>query len=76
MGVVVILCNGFFNWVIGLRVDMDVLDFLELNSFDYKFIVDGKMYVCGYDGYIIMLLGVVWYFLEIWLFDGMVYFIF
>lgn len=34
------------------------------------------MYVCGYDGYMIMLLGVVCYFVVMWQFDGIVVLIF
>lgn len=60
----------------GLWVDMDVLLIFEVIGVDYVLIKEGVMYVCGYDGYIIMLLGVVKYLLEMCNFLGCVVLIF
>lgn len=45
--------------VVGLCVDMDVLLIYEVMGFEYVFKNEGVMYVCGYDGYMVMFLGVV-----------------
>lgn len=50
--------------VIGLWVDMDVLLILEEIGLDYVLKIEGVMYVCGYDGYMLMFLGVVKYLVE------------
>lgn len=45
--------------IIGFCVDMDVFLIEEEIGFEFLLIYKGCMYVCGYDGYIVMLLGVV-----------------
>lgn len=47
------------GFIIVLRVDFDVLFVEELNDVFYKFKNLGCMYVCGYDGYIVILFIVV-----------------
>ncbi len=75
-GVVATLRNGPSNRAIGLRADMDALDLSELNEFDHKSTVDGKMHACGHDGHTTMLLGAARYMAEHRNFDGTVHFIF
>ncbi len=75
-GVVATLRNGSSNRAIGLRADMDALDLSELNNFDHKSTVDGKMHACGHDGHTTMLLGAARYLSETKQFDGTVHFIF
>lgn len=61
---------------IGLRADMDALHMEELNDFDHRSQVDGKMHACGHDGHTTMLLGAAKYLAETRDFKGTVYFIF
>jgi len=61
---------------IGLRADMDALDMLEKNDFDYRSTIDGKMHGYGHDGHTSMLLGAARYLADTRNFDGTVYFIF
>lgn len=75
-GVVGVLQNGTSDRRIGLRADMDALDLTELNDFDHKSTVDGKMHACGHDGHTTMLLGAAKYLAETKNFDGTVYLIF
>jgi len=75
-GVVGVLSAGGSDRRIGLRADMDALDLQELNSFDHRSQVDGKMHACGHDGHTTMLLGAARYLAETRNFDGTVYFIF
>lgn len=77
IGVVGSLSKGDFLCIIGLCVDMDVLLIEEIIGLFWVSMVSGKMYVCGYDGYIIILLVVVKYIvLLVCQFNGMVYLIF
>jgi hippurate hydrolase len=75
-GVVGTLKAGSSDRKIGLRADMDALHIHELNSFEHKSTVDGKMHACGHDGHTTMLLGAAKYLAETRRFDGTVYFIF
>jgi len=75
-GVVGVLKNGTSNKKIALRADMDALDLTELNEFDHKSKIDGKMHACGHDGHTVMLLGAAKYLAETKNFDGTIYFIF
>lgn len=75
-GVVGVLKKGDSTKSIALRADMDALDIQELNKFDYKSKIDGKMHGCGHDGHTAMLLGAAVYLAQTRLFDGTVYFIF
>lgn len=75
-GVVGTLKSGSGNRAIGLRADMDALDLQELNQFDHRSRVDGKMHGCGHDGHTVMLLGAAKYLSESKNFDGTVQFIF
>ncbi len=75
-GVVGVLSNGNSDKTIGLRADMDALDLQELNEFEHRSTIDGKMHACGHDGHTVMLLGAAKYLAETKNFDGTVYFIF
>ena len=75
-GVVGTLKNGSGNRAIGLRADMDALDLQELNEFEHRSQVDGKMHGCGHDGHTVMLLGAAKHLAETKNFDGTVRFIF
>lgn len=58
IGIVVIIKVNKFGKIVFLRVDMDVLLIIEESRCIFKLIYDGKMYVCGYDGYIVGFFGV------------------
>lgn len=75
-GVVGILKVGDGDEAIGLRADMDALPIHEMNDFDHRSTVDGKMHACGHDGHTTMLLGAARYLAETKNFSGCVYFIF
>ncbi|GLQ06031.1 M20 aminoacylase family protein [Sneathiella chinensis] len=75
-GVVGTLKCGNGNRAIGLRADMDALDLQELNEFEHRSRIDGKMHGCGHDGHTVMLLGAAKYLAESRNFDGTVRFIF
>ena len=74
-GVVGTLRNGD-GPAVGLRADMDALPIHELNEFDHRSTVDGKMHACGHDGHTTMLLGAARYLAETKRFAGTVHFIF
>lgn len=60
MGVLVIIEGGFgVGKMILLCVDIDVLELLDVIGVVYVFKNLGFNYVCGYDGYVVVLLGVV-----------------
>lgn len=61
---------------IALRADLDALDILEKNTFDYCSTNVGKMHACGHDGHTTMLLGAAKYLAENREFSGTVYCIF
>ncbi|MFP6776353.1 MAG: M20 aminoacylase family protein [PS1 clade bacterium] len=61
---------------IGLRADMDALPIIELNTFDYKSMNDGKMHACGHDGHSAMLMGAAVYLKKNNDFSGTVHFFF
>ncbi|TNE39138.1 MAG: amidohydrolase [Alphaproteobacteria bacterium] len=75
-GVVGTLKSGSANRAIGLRADMDALDLQELNEFEHRSQIDGKMHGCGHDGHTVMLLGAAKHLAETKNFDGTVRFIF
>lgn len=60
MGVLVIIEGGFgVGKMILLCVDIDVLELLDVIGIVYVFKNLGFNYVCGYDGYVAVLLGAV-----------------
>ncbi|MEL7118388.1 MAG: M20 aminoacylase family protein [Bacteroidota bacterium] len=61
---------------IGLRADMDALEILEENTFEWKSGKDGFMHACGHDGHTAMLLGAAKYLSQTRNFNGRVNFIF
>jgi len=75
-GVVGTLKSGTGNRAIGLRADMDALDLQELNEFDHRSRIDGKMHGCGHDGHTVMLLGAAKHLAKTRNFDGTIQFIF
>ena len=75
-GVVATLRSGSSNRAIGLRADIDALDILEANAFDYASKTPGKMHACGHDGHTAMLLGAAKRLAAEGGFDGIVHFIF
>lgn len=72
----VIKGQGNSSRTIALRADMDALDLVEANTFEYKSMNPGKMHGCGHDGHSTMLLGAAKYLAETRNFDGTVYLIF
>lgn len=75
-GVVGTLKSGSGNRAVGLRADMDALDLQELNEFDHRSRIDGKMHGCGHDGHTVMLLGAAKHLAKTRNFDGTIQFIF
>ena len=75
-GVVGVLRQGSSSNSIALRADMDALHINELNDFQHRSQVPGKMHACGHDGHTAMLLGAACYLAKTKNFDGTVYFIF
>lgn len=61
---------------IALRADLDALDILEKNDFDYCSTNQGKMHACGHDGHTTMLLAAAKYLAKYREFSGTVYCIF
>ena len=68
--------NGDSDRAIGLRADIDALPIEELNEFEHKSKIPGRMHACGHDGHTTMLLGAAQYLAETRNFDGTVYLIF
>lgn len=57
MGVIVKVNGKNFEKIIGYCVDIDGLLIIEEIGYEFVFIYEGMMYVCGYDVYIIIGLG-------------------
>ena len=68
--------RGVSDKKIALRADIDALDILEENEFDYRSKFPGKMHACGHDGHTAMLLAAAKYLAKERNFSGEVYFIF
>ena len=75
-GVVGVLKKGTSEKSMALRADMDALDILEENTFDYVSQNIGKMHACGHDGHTTILLATAQCLAMDINFDGTVYFIF
>jgi hippurate hydrolase len=75
-GVVGTLRLGASERSIGIRADMDALPIDELNTFDHKSLLPGRMHACGHDGHTAMLLGAARYLAQRRQFDGTVNLIF
>ncbi|TCK02967.1 M20 aminoacylase family protein [Marinobacterium mangrovicola] len=77
-GVVAVLRKGDRpdRKMIALRADTDALPITELNTFDHRSSVDGKMHGCGHDGHSAMLLGAACQLAKRGEFEGTVVFIF
>ena len=75
-GVVGTLSAGQSKRCIALRADLDALNLQEMNTFEHRSGIDGKMHGCGHDGHTVMLLGAAWYLAKTRNFDGTVHFIF
>jgi amidohydrolase len=75
-GIVGVLRRGKGSRAIGLRADMDALAITELNEFEHRSMIDGKMHACGHDGHTAMLLGAAHHLAREGQFDGTVVFIF
>ena len=75
-GVVGRLAVGDSKRTIGLRADMDALPIEEVNQFNHRSTVKGRMHACGHDGHVASLLGAARYLSETRRFDGVVNLIF
>ena len=75
-GIVGVIRSGTSNRAIGLRADLDALDLDELNQFEHRSQIPGKMHACGHDGHTSMLLGAACYLAKNRDFDGTIYVIF
>jgi len=75
-GVVGTLQVGKSGCTIALRADLDALNLQELNTFEHRSRIEGKMHGCGHDGHTVMLLGAAWHLAKTRKFDGTVHFIF
>jgi len=75
-GIIGILKKGNSPRTIGLRADMDALHLSEVNQFEHRSRVAGKMHACGHDGHTAMLLGAATYLAKEGDFDGTIYLIF
>lgn len=56
-GIVAVIKGPHDGKCVALRSDMDALPVQEINTFDFKSKVDGKMHACGHDGHMAVLLG-------------------
>lgn len=75
-GVVGVLQKGNGTRSIGIRADMDALPIDEVNGFDHRSEVAGKMHACGHDGHMTMALGAARHLAEAGDFNGRIVFLF
>ena len=75
-GIVGVIKAGTGERKIGLRADIDALEYDEVKQSDYRSENPGWMHACGHDGHISMLLGAAKVLSEEKDFDGTVYLVF
>ena len=75
-GVVGTLKQGQGGRSVGMRADLDALPLQELNEFEHRSQVAGRMHACGHDGHVAMLLAAARHLAASRDFDGTVHFIF
>lgn len=56
---VVVFDSGYFGFFVLFWIELDVLFIQEVNDFDYWFMKENIVYKCGYDGYMVVMMGFV-----------------
>lgn len=72
--VILVKVSGLkYDYWIGYWIDIDVLLVIENMGLLFVLIYLGVMYVCGYDIYMLVVLGILSYFVENWFVIDMVF---